>query len=149
MPSVSCGYGGSPQAQTLLTYHGPLLWVSVGFDPEWRADLNAQPRPGVSNLDALVDTGAEESCIDRLLASQLRLPVVDRRNVCGVHGAREVDMHLAQVHIPALKFTVHGAFAGVELKEGGHRQQILLGRTFLTHFTFVYAGQTGDVRISY
>jgi hypothetical protein len=76
-----------------------------------------------------------------LLAAQLSLPVVDRELVCGVHGQREVDVFLAQVYVPALKFTEYGKFAGVELKEGGHRQHILLGRTFLSHFALVYDGK--------
>ena len=94
-------------------------------------------------LEALVDTGAQDSCIDRLLAAQLSLPVVDRQAVCGVHGLREVDVYLAQIYIPALKFTEYGKFAGVELKEGGHRQHILLGRTFLSHFILEYDGKNG------
>src|SRR5713101_2684891 len=58
----------------------------------------------------LVDTGAGESCIDSVLAAHLNLPVVDRRDISGVHGRQTVNMHLAQVVVPSLKFTLYGAF---------------------------------------
>ena len=70
---------------------------------------------GISNADALVDTGASESCIDSLLATELGLPVVDRRSVSGTHGAHPVNVHLAQVYVPTLDFTIFGTFAGVHL----------------------------------
>jgi predicted aspartyl protease len=139
---------GFPQNPPLLVYHGPTLEVTVGFDKTWRSSDDTPPRARGFALEALVDTGAQESCIDRLLAAKLSLPVVDRESVCGVHGLREVDVYLAQVYVPALKFTEYGKFAGVELKEGGHRQHILLGRTFLSHFALVYNGKTGTVSLT-
>ena len=134
---------GFPRNPPLLVYHGPTLAVAVGFDKTWRASHGTRPSARGFELEALVDTGAQDSCIDRLLAAQLSLPVVDRQAVCGVHGLREVDVYLAQIYIPALKFTEYGKFAGVELKEGGHRQHILLGRTFLSHFILEYDGKNG------
>jgi allophanate hydrolase subunit 1 len=57
-------------------------------------------------------------------------------------------MHLAQVHIPTLAFTIYGAFAGVHLQAGGQAHWALLGRTFLQTFTLTYNGRTGTVIIS-
>src|SRR5688572_8020743 len=107
---------GFPRYPRLLVYHGPTLSVNVGFDRTWRAVDHKPPNARGFQLEALVDTGAQDSCIDRLLAAQLNLPVVDREKVCGVHGEREVDVYLAQVYVPALDFTEYGKFAGVELK---------------------------------
>jgi predicted aspartyl protease len=139
---------GFPGNAPLLAYHGPTLTVEVGFDVKWTASSRTRPRARGFELEALVDTGAQESCIDRMLASQLGLPVVDRQKVCGVHGLREVDVYLAQIYVPALDFTQHGSFAGVELKEGGHRQHILLGRGFLQSFTLTYEGASGTVTLA-
>lgn len=139
---------GFPSNPGLLVYHGPTLAVAVGFDKTWRASDHSPPNARAFELEALVDTGAQESCIDRLLAAQLNLPIVDRESICGVHGEREVDVYLAQIYVPAINFTEYGKFAGVELKEGGHRQHILLGRTFLSHFSLVYDGKTGKVSLS-
>lgn len=57
-------------------------------------------------------------------------------------------MHLAQIYVPALQFTVYGSFAGVHLVAGGQIHQALIGRTFLQHVRMVYDGQSGKVTIS-
>jgi hypothetical protein len=74
------------------------------------------------------------------------LPVIDRRLVCGV-GSVEVDVFLAQIHVQALKFTIYGKFAGVPLEENGHRQRVLIGRSFLEHCKLMYNGKSGAVTI--
>ena len=148
MPTANCGYPDPKIGPGLLVQLGPSLWVNIGFDPTYKPDSNKPPKPGIANVEALVDTGADESCIDSLLAAQLKLPVVDQRLLRGVHGIRSVNMHVAQVHIPALKFTQYGQFAAVDLAGGGQRLKALIGRTLLRHFTMVYEGRTGVVTIS-
>ena len=64
------------------------------------------------------------------------------------HGAEKVNMHLAQIIVTSLRFTIYGAFAGVHLKAGGMGYQALIGRTFLRNVTMVYEGLTGTVSIS-
>ncbi len=95
-----------------------------------------------------MDTGAGISCIDNILASQLKLPIGDRRPISGAHGKAEVNMYLAQVHVPSLSFTIYGMFAGVDLQAGGQMHMALIGRTFLSAFTLIYEGRTGTVTIS-
>src|SRR5438552_4156222 len=97
---TKCGFDDVPGGATgsvLLVAHGPTLFVDVGFDPTFHAGINlatpgpiANPTPGITAIRALVDTGASESCIDSLLASQLNLPIVDKRMISGVHGNQEV-----------------------------------------------------------
>jgi predicted aspartyl protease len=99
-------------------------------------------------LPALVDTGATESCIDSVLATRLGLPVVDQWAIAGVQGESKVDVHLAQIYVPELDFTVAGRFSGVHLSDGGQPHSALIGRTFLQNFTMVYGGRTGTVTIS-
>jgi predicted aspartyl protease len=105
-------------------------------------------RPLFLLTNALIDTGALESCIDSDLAMRLNLPIVDRRRISGVHGAREVNVHLAHIHIPALFFTIYGPFCSVDLAAGGQQHRALIGRTFLQSFTMVYDGRTGNVTLS-
>jgi hypothetical protein len=95
-----------------------------------------------------VDTGATESRIDSTLAMHLNLPIVDRRTIAGAHGAGEVNVHLAQIHIPSLAFTLYGPFAAVDLAAGGQSHRALIGRTFLQHFSMHYDGRTGTVTLS-
>ena len=154
MPSTKCGWdnaSGQKGCDALVAF-GPTLVVHIGFDPQYKfvpGQLHAAPKPGTPNpVNALVDTGATESCIDAGLAMQLNLPIVDRRSVGGIGGAHEVNMHLAQIYVPSLEFTIHGAFAGVNLIAGGQPHLALIGRTFLQHFTMVYEGLTGTVTLT-
>ena len=151
MPTTKCGFddilGGATGAE-LLTVHGPTLCVDIGFDPHYSPPSNTPPKPGMTGVAALVDTGAGESCIDSILAAQLNLPIVDRRQMAGVHGAEKVNMHLAQIHVPSLNSMIYGTFAGVHLTAGGQLHQALIGRMFLQNVTMMYVGLTGTVTIS-
>lgn len=151
MATAECGFGdvpGGASGASLLTFYGPTLRVNVGFDGKWTPHSQEVPLPAVSNIAALVDTGASASCIDNILASQLNLPIVDRSHIAGAGGKHMTNIYLAQVHVPSLNFTIHGAFAGVDLKAGGQEHQGLIGRTFLQHFTMTYQGKTGAVVLS-
>src|SRR5947208_13595205 len=146
--SLECGFSG-PLAEHRLTGDGPTIAVDIGFDPTWRAGQTPRP-PKAADRDvpALIDTGATECFIDSDLATHLRLPVVNRRELAGSLGRHEVDVYLAQIFIPPLLFTQHGGFAGAHLKRGGMPYQVLMGRTFLAHFTLVYAGKSGRVTLT-
>ena len=136
--SVKCGFDSQPggaKGQQLLVAYGPTLLVNIGFDPSYKPGQQGPPVAGIEGLRALVDTGATESCIDSTLATTLALPVVDRRRVCGSSGEHEVNVYLAQVHVPSLQYTIYGAFAGVHLQAGGQPHVALLGRTFLRSLT--------------
>ena len=150
MPSTRCGFDSVPGGASgadLLTSYGPTLLVDIGFDAAFKPESLVTPIAGIKGIHALVDTGASESCIDSLLATQLNLPIVDRRMISGVHGGQEVNMHLAQVHVPALMWTIYGVFAGVHLQAGGQIHKALIGRTFLRNYKMVYEGLTGMVTL--
>jgi len=149
MASAKCGFNdipGGASGAALLIFYGPTLVVNIGFDPAYK-NIGV-PVPGITGIHALVDTGARESCIDSTLAAQLNLPIVDRRLIAGVHGSLQVNIHLAQVHVPSLVSTIYGAFAGVHLMAGGQPHKALIGRTFLQGYTMVYEGRTGNVTLS-
>ena len=151
MPTAKCGFNDAPgmPGHQGLVGTGPTLIVNIGFDPTYDpavpaklAVLPADP------LWALVDTGAIESCIDSDLAMRLNLPVIDRRITSGAHGPKEVNVHLAHIHVPSLLFTLYGPFCAVDLAAGGQQHRALIGRTFLQGFTMVYEGRTGTVTLS-
>lgn len=153
MARAKCGFDdipGGAAGKLLLSYLGPTILVDIGFDPNFNPTSlpSAAPIAGVQGVRALVDTGAGDNCIDNLLATSLNLPVADRRPVSGIHGSHISNMHLAQVHIPSLGFTIYGMFAGVDLHAGGQPHLALLGRTFLQRFTMTYDGRTGNVILS-
>lgn len=151
MPTTrKCGFDDGPggKGADLLVAHGPTILVDIGFDPQFKPTQVAPPTPGMRGLRALVDTGASESCIDSLLATNLALPIFDRRPISGVHGAKEVNIHIAQIHVPAFPFTIYGQFAAVDLIAGGQIHFALIGRTFLNHFQMTYDGITGTVTLT-
>jgi hypothetical protein len=148
---TTCGFNDTPgtPGHLLLTSLGPTIFVNIGFDQNFNPQTAlAPPVPGILDVQALVDTGATECCIDGLLATQLGLPIVDRRPIAGVGGKHEVNMHMAQVYVPTLNFWIYGVFAGVDLAAGGQVHRALMGRTFLRHFTMVYEGRNGTVMIT-
>lgn len=142
MPEAECGF---PDRPDFLVNSGPTLEVQIGFDSHFRSGQRPNLPPDIH--PALVDTGAMASCIDSKLAAALRLPIVDRGVIGGVQGSFEANMHLAQIYIPTLNFTVYGRFAGVHLAAGGLPHVALMGRTFLRRFTMIYTGTTGRVVI--
>jgi predicted aspartyl protease len=152
MVEIKCGFDSGPSGQgcDLLVNYGPTLLVDVGFDPIHDPATNPTniPTPGIRGVNALVDTGATECCIDSMLAAQLNLPIVNRRQISGIHGSHTANIYLAQVHVQFLAVTINGAFAGVDLKAGGQVHSVLIGRTFLRHFKLTYEGKTGTVIIS-
>ena len=150
MPSTKCGFddSGGVLGRDLLVSMGPTLVVDIGFDPSFNPVNQNIPTPGIKGLAALVDSGATASCIDSGLAMQLNLPIVDRQPVAGIFGPQEANMHLAQIHVPSLSFTIWGTFAAVDLIAGGQPHHALIGRTFLQNFKMVYEGTTGSVIIS-
>ena len=121
--------------------------VQIGFDPDFRPSGGSRPELPEATYDALVDTGASESCIDSSLAEALKLPVVERQPVAGVHGADEVNLHLAQIYVPDLALFIYGRFAGVHLRAGGQPHLALIGRTFLSSVQLHYDGPTGSTVI--
>lgn len=145
MARTDCGFSGAPR---LLAQFGPTLLVYVGFDPDYVRDSEVPPNLPEATFPALVDTGAQENCIDSALAVELELPVVDRATIAGVQGATEVNRHLAQIYIPELDWTVYGTFAGVHLAAGSSAHTALIGRTFLQDFTLTHDGRTGSVTLA-
>jgi len=104
-----------------LIRFGPTVDVYVGFDPEYKYNQKNPREPNLPTINnkALIDTGASGSCIDSTVAITLNLPIINEQSVAGVHGAGKVNVHLAQIYIPALSFILYGAFFGVHLIAGG------------------------------
>src|SRR5690242_18496096 len=101
---INCGYSDTPQGLKLLAYHGPNIKVSIGLEPTWTKGQNRAPRADKTDIEALIDTGAQECCIDSALAKEIGLPEINKRKVGGV-GLLLVDVYHCQVHIPMLKYT--------------------------------------------
>ena len=137
----SCGFPGRPDD---LVAYSPTLPVRIGFDPASALGRETISLPAQLH-HALVDTGAFASCIDSDLAAVLNLPIINRQPMAGVHGAANVNVHLAQIEVPSLGLTIRGRFAGVHLTAGGQPHRAIIGRTFLRGMRLSYDGSTGEV----
>jgi predicted aspartyl protease len=168
MPITSCGFpvrvlvpnSNPPQfisGRDLLVAKGPTTSVEIGFNPDlFHADpavvqqamAAAHAQPQQQLIEALIDTGATESCIDEDLAQQLQLPLVDHQEGSGIGGKEKFNVYLGHIRIASLGFIQYGRFMGVKLKAGNQPHQALLGRSFLQGMILVYDGPTGSVRLS-
>lgn len=143
--TVECGFVN--QSDTLVS-NGPTIYIQVGIDYEFRFECGVPPQLPSRTYPALIDSGAVDSCIDSTLATDLALPVINTRRISGVHGVESLNVHVAQICIPALGIVNIGEFCGVHLLAGGQPHYALLGRTFLKHVTMLYQGETGSVVLS-
>lgn len=153
----------------LLVQKGPTAKVEIGFDasmfPGGFASITgttpgnatptpvaiptpATPAPAPRVVEALIDTGACQSCIDEDLAQQLGLPLIDRRAGSGIGGTETFNVYLGHIRIVDLNFTEYGQFMGVKLTAGGQPHQALLGRSLLKSMILVYDGRDGTVRLT-
>ena len=145
---AECGFHTDPNGSYLLALHGPTILVDIGFDPAFNPSNNAIPVAAITNMPALVDTGASQSYIDTAVATALGLPIVDKETLSGSAGSHTVDVYLAQIHVPSLGLTIWGRVAGVNLVAGGQTHAALIGRTFLQHLVLHYDGPTGRVTLT-
>lgn len=150
MPLVEADFRGSerwpsPESVSHLLSFGPTLWVEVrplvALALPDRSSALSQPLP------ALIDTGAQESCIDIQLADRFRLPQVDIMKMAGISGEGDHPVFAAQVIIAQLGMSQYGRFAGVDLTGGGQLHSVLLGRTFLQNAVMIYDGHHAQVTI--
>ena len=146
---ADCGFGGvGPKYDPADTLEkiGPTIGIDVSHPPD-QAGVPVTGKPTVTQVPALVDTGAGDSCIDEQLAIDLGFPLVDKQQGAGVSGADEFNIYLAHVAIPALGISKYGSFLGARLSKGGQKHRALLGRDLLKSAILIYDGPAGTVRL--
>jgi hypothetical protein len=167
MPIANCGFppittipGNPPRVvsgRDALVMKGPTTAVEIGFNPDLfhsdpavvqQAIVTANAQPSAQLVEALIDTGASDSCIDEDLAQQLRLPLIDHQDGSGIGGQERFNVYLGHVRIAALGTIQYGRFMGVKLRAGNQPHQALLGRTLFQGMILVYDGRDGSVRLA-
>lgn len=140
MPRATYGFPTNPD---LLEHYGPTIAVQIGYhDRDGALQLSSDV------YDALVDTGADASCIDSTLAAELNLKIVDKQYAAGVLGSGLVNVYSAQLYIPDLSAGFVGGFPGLPLADDELPHAVIIGREFLRHYTLLYEGRTGVFTIS-
>lgn len=125
---------GATSTARLLAAAGPYLPVALGT-PGGPAD---------KSVAALIETGASVSAVDRALAGELGLRLIDRRPARG-SAAALLDIYLGRLVIPATGRDTLEAFVALEL---GPHWPLVLGRDVLTGLVMTYDGVNGIVTVS-
>jgi len=114
MPIANCGFppvsiirGSNPpkvlSGRDALVMKGPTTAVEIGFNPDLfhsdpavvqQAIASAHAQPPSQLVEALIDTGAGDSCIDEDLAQQLQLPLIDHQDGSGIGGKKNLTSTL-------------------------------------------------------
>lgn len=130
-------------AGSLLRVAGPILPVRVAAS----VAPGQPPKPDASDktVNALIDTGATDLCIDTQLAAQLGLKIIDRGPVGGIKGTTDHDMFLGKVIIETLGMGMDGKLIGIELDP---TTPIVIGRDFLQGVVMIYDGINGTVTLA-
>ena len=97
---------------------------------------------------ALIDTGAEGSCVDERIARELRMPVVDTVTVFWAGESGEHNVYAANIVVHHLELRVQGMLVGVDFIPGDIPQEVILGRTFLEGTIMIYDGLKGEVTLA-
>jgi hypothetical protein len=168
MPIADCGFpaasiipGSSPpeliSGQEALVLKGPTTRVEIGFNADLfhedpvvakQAIAAAHAQPPSQLVEALIDTGAFDSCIDEDLAQQLQLQLIDHQRGSGIGGTETFNVYLGHIRIVELGTIQYGRFMGVKLKAGSQLHQALIGRRLLQGMLLVYDGRDGSVRLA-
>ena len=130
------GFGASGRSE-LLRLVGPHIQVLVGSPNAAPVGINTD----FIQLDALIDTGADDVCIDIRTAERLNLSPVDKATIGGVGGDHEAIIFAGLLEVPNLRFRrIIRMFApiGVTLSS-----KVLLGRSFLESYIVTFDGPNG------
>jgi predicted aspartyl protease len=139
------GAQGIPQSGSLLV---PVQGSAIEAAPVAPSAGIPVPQPSLKVVEALIDTGAFDSCIDESLAQELNLPLIDQTDCSGVGGAHKLNVYLGHIRIIGLNYVQFGRFIGAKLKDGRQPHQALLGRSVLQSMILVYDGRTGNVSLA-
>jgi predicted aspartyl protease len=131
-----------------LLQNGPTIPIHVWFSKSELEVLetSGKPIPDPVEVTALIDTGAQSTCIAPSVANALRLPVVGASFVNSVSQRNIlVNQYAASVVFPN-NVAVNCKALGIspEIQD----VDCLIGRDILSKGVFVYIGETGSFTLS-
>lgn len=146
MPLINAGFSkenGFGDGDLLLR-NGPLIQVIVGplKVPKEPEDFKTKV------VLALIDTGASCSVIDKSVAQELGLIVVDKESVSTPSGSSVHNVYLAAIIAPQLDWSIFESLIAGNLSSGGQKSEVLLGRDFLSNTIMIYDGLRAQVTVT-
>lgn len=137
-------------SSAVLMQRGPVVQVTISVGQQIASQVlqtgGTLPSP-VSGL-ALIDTGANMTCVDEAAAQKLQLPAIDVVKVASAsHASIEQNVYPIQIEVVGLPITVNAPRAvGAALEPQGIL--VLIGRDVLQHMVLVYNGPAGSISLS-
>ena len=149
-PAEATGHDSkSVPAPAALVQSGPLLPATLTIlDSERQMlALRGEPVPTAINGFALIDTGADKTCVDRATADRAGLPVVGKATMHSAsHADHEVPVYNGKLSIPGIDDIELEYAMGANLES--QNLIALIGRDFLQAAVLVYNGTAGTVSLS-
>jgi hypothetical protein len=147
-----------PVLKGILQPEGAIIEVQIGWSAGQIRQLRQAHRPVPPALDtrALVDTGAEITCVDGALLQQLGLPLAQLAlaNVPALGGLRVGAHYHAGIVVPhptggpGMHLAVENLLI-LEVPLAGLGYQALIGRDLLNRCDFLYSGRRQGFTLMY
>lgn len=148
-PRAPVRLAAAPTAVQQLRRQGALIKIAIeqpeAISKSMRDRGEQPPKPVV--LDALLDTGASISGIDRAVAEQIGLVQVGSIKISGVTGIQDQPVFTARLTFDSPSATFDPVrITGSSL--GSMEFQVLIGRDVMERMVLVYDGPEGAFRLS-
>lgn len=86
----------------------------------------------VVNTKGIWDTGATCSCITKSLADELGLSVIQKTQVAGVHGTKEVNVYFVNITLNNQNIIINALVTEVAELSADHKTGLLIGMNIIT-----------------
>ena len=160
MPILHIQYAGQATDQTgksvaldpktVLQKRGPVVQVSVSLGSAHAQTLqqSGQAVPAPISGYALIDTGADGTCIDGGSAAKMGLPVIDVTKMSSAsHEDTAQNVHPIKIEFAGVPIIVEAERATTaKLERFG--LLLIIGRDVLQHCNLVYNGIAGAITLS-
>ncbi len=135
---------GAFAAQVGRESFAPVVKLSLGNDPRWRAGDQSTPEVIERGLSAIIDTGSDVTRIDTSLADKHHLKKVGdvTSNFTGIQSPTAI--YLAQLIFEEQDFVIRGKFSSANFKGGGYFHDMILGWDVL-HFFDIHLNSNLDL----
>jgi len=133
-----------------MTALGPVVPVQIEIPIVLAQKLGAagQPVPTPFVGNAMVDTGAGITCVDRSVAVALGLQPVGTTHLAGAVGQGPRNLYAVRIVLWGGQLNVD-ATGAAEADLGAFGIHALLGRDVLDKMLFIYDGTQGEFTLSY
>ena len=127
--------------------NGAVFFVAITFEMTvTKGFLKIGQKPPFVRAKAVIDTGAERTCLDSSISEKLALQVYDTARIATLSGIAEVNMVDVLIHIPELNRCFPVCVPSVDF--GGKSYQVVIGRDILRKCKFEYDGINNLFKLS-